>query len=132
MAAGLDPGGELGALASSKIIRQNEQNLTFDGVAGPGESKMSSAHSDRAAAMNHQAELSPTFWTELERTVSSKVGDALNTDEIPHELLISYLRDLEVLARTACDRRQTVQIIASGRSVLGDRTAVGPQDCAFS
>jgi hypothetical protein len=82
--------------------------------------------------MTHQAEIPANFWTELERTVSSKVGDALNTDEIPHELLISYLRDLEVLARTACDSRQTVQIIASGRSVLGDRTAVGPQECAFS
>ena len=82
--------------------------------------------------MIHQTEMTGNFWSELERNVSSKVGDALNTDEIPHELLISYLRDLEVMARTACHSRQTVQIIASGRSLLGDRTEVGPKDCAFS
>lgn len=72
------------------------------------------------------------FWNELERNVASKVDDALNTDEVPRELLISYLRDLEVMARTACDRRQTIQIIASGRSLLGDRTPVGPSDGPFN
>ena len=82
--------------------------------------------------MTHQMQIPGNFWTELEHTVSSKVGEALNTDEVPHELLISYLRDLEVMARTACHSRQTVQIIASARSFLGDRTAVGPRDCAFS
>jgi hypothetical protein len=76
--------------------------------------------------------ISPEFWTELERKVSSKVDEALNTDDVPHGLLISYLRDLEVMARTACDSRQTVQIIASGRRVLGDRTQVGPQDGPFT
>ena len=82
--------------------------------------------------MTHQTEISVNFWADLERNVSSKVGDALNTDKVPHELLISYLRDLEVMARTACDSRQTVQIIASGRSLLGDREVLGPKDCAFS
>ena len=82
--------------------------------------------------MIHQTEMTGNFWSELERNVSSKVGDALNTDEIPHELLISYLRDLEVMARTACHSRQTVQIIASGRRVLGDRTQVGPQEGPFT
>lgn len=82
--------------------------------------------------MIHQTEITGNFWSELERNVSSKVGDALNTDEIPHELLISYLRDLEVMARTACHSRQTVQIIASGRRVLGDRTQVGPQNGPFT
>ena len=82
--------------------------------------------------MIHRTEMPGNFWSELERNVSSKVGDALNTDEVPHELLISYLRDLEVMARTACHSRQTVQIIASGRRVLGDRTQVGPQDGPFA
>jgi hypothetical protein len=82
--------------------------------------------------MIHRTEMPSNFWSELERNVSSKVGDALNTDEVPHELLISYLRDLEVMARTACHSRQTVQIIASGRSLLGDREVLGPKDCAFS
>lgn len=88
--------------------------------------------SDQAAYMNQQMQIPANFWAELERTVSEKVGDALNTDEVPHELLISYLRDLEVMARTACHSRQTVQIIASGRSLLGDRQVIGPKDCAFS
>ncbi|MCJ2086325.1 hypothetical protein MKK88_10010 [Methylobacterium sp. E-005] len=82
--------------------------------------------------MTDQTEIPSNFWAELEHTVSSKVGEALNTDEVPHELLISYLRDLEIMARTACHSRQTVQIIASGRRVLGDRTQVGPQDGPFT
>jgi len=82
--------------------------------------------------MTDQTEIPSNFWAELEHTVSSKVGEALNTDEVPRELLISYLRDLEIMARTACHSRQTVQIIASGRRVLGDRTQVGPQDGPFT
>ena len=72
------------------------------------------------------------FWSEVERHVSTKVEEALNTRKFPRELLISYLRDLEVMARSACDRRQTVQIIASGRSILGDRTVLGPRDGPFT
>ncbi len=72
------------------------------------------------------------FWVELERNVASKVGDTLKTDGIPRDLMIGYLRDLEIMARTACDRRQTIQIIASGRSLLGDRIQVGPSDGPFT
>lgn len=82
--------------------------------------------------MPHQMEIPRNFWAELEHTVSLKVGDALNKDEAPQELLISHLRDLEIMARTACDSRQTIQIIASGRRVLGDRTQVGPQEGPFT
>jgi len=72
------------------------------------------------------------FWAELERNVSSKVGDALNSGNVPRDLLISYLCDLEIMARTACERRQTIQIIASARSLLGDRTPLGPSDGPFA
>lgn len=71
------------------------------------------------------------FWLELERNVSSQVNDTLTKGEIPRVLMISYLRDLEIVARTSCDRRQTIQIIASGRSLLGDRTALEPKDGPF-
>lgn len=74
----------------------------------------------------------PEFWLELERTVSARVGNALNTRDIPRESLILYLRNAEIMARTACDRRQTIQIIASGRSLLGDRTRIGPDDGPFA
>jgi hypothetical protein len=82
--------------------------------------------------MNKQKLIPDEFWNELERNVSSKVDNAINTGDIPHELLISYLRDLEIMARTACDRRQTIQIIASGRGVLGDRTVLEPRDGPFA
>ena len=72
------------------------------------------------------------FWLELELHVVAKVKSVLNLGEIPREVLIPYLRDLEIMARTACDRRQTIQIIASGRSLLGDRTALGPHDGPFT
>ena len=72
------------------------------------------------------------FWLEVERHVSVKVDDALNLGLSQRAPLITYLRDLEVMARTACNRRQTVQIIASGRSVLGDRTVLGPLDGPFA
>lgn len=82
--------------------------------------------------MNQHMSIPVEFWTELERNVSSKVDDTLKTDGIPRDLIIGYLRDLEIMARTACDRRQTIQIIASGRSLLGDRTQVGPSDGPFT
>ena len=82
--------------------------------------------------MNYQMIIPADFWTELERNVSSKVSKALNTDEVPLVLLIFYMRDLEVMARTACRSRQTAQIIASGRSLLGDRQVLGPHDCPFT
>ena len=71
------------------------------------------------------------FWLQVERDVCTRVDGVLNLDEAQREPVITYLRDMEVLARTACDRRQTVQIIASGRSLLGDRTALGPHDGPF-
>ena len=68
----------------------------------------------------------------MEQNVSSKVESALECDDIPRELLISYLRDLEIMARTACERRQTIQIIASGRGILGDRTVLEPREGPFT
>ena len=82
--------------------------------------------------MTQQMLVPNEFWFEVERHVATKVEEALNTRKFPRELLISYLRDLEVMARTACDRRQTVQIIASGRSVLGDRAVLGPREGPFT
>ena len=72
------------------------------------------------------------FWLEVERHVSAKVDSTINLSEDQRAPIISYLRDLEVMARTACNRRQTVQIIASGRSVLGDKKVLGPLDGPFT
>jgi hypothetical protein len=72
------------------------------------------------------------FWIELERNVAAKVQAALNTGNIPRDLLIGYLRDLEIMARTEYGRRQTIEIIASGRSLLGDRSQIGPAGGPFA
>lgn len=82
--------------------------------------------------MMHQMLLTADFWTDVERNVSSTIEGALNSDRARRDLVISYLRDLEIMARTACDRRQTIQVIASARSVLGDRTPLGPNDGPFA
>jgi hypothetical protein len=82
--------------------------------------------------MEQNAKRAAEFWIELERDVASQVDAALNKGKISHVPLISYLRDLETMARTECDRHQTVQIIASGRSLLGDRTVLGPSDGPFT
>ena len=76
--------------------------------------------------------MSTEFWLQVECDVSAKVNSVLNLGKVQREAVITYLRDLEVMARTACDRRQTVQIIASGRHLLGDRSTVEPLDGPFS
>ncbi len=82
--------------------------------------------------MIHEMLLPAEFWTEVESAVSANVDEALNTGKHQRDVIISYLRDLEIMARTACDRRQTIQIIASARSILGDRTPLGPDDGPFA
>lgn len=72
------------------------------------------------------------FWDELQRTVARMVEDALADPQAKRSPLIAYLRQAEEMARTDCSCRQTVQIIASGRSLLGDRHAIGPQDGPFA
>jgi hypothetical protein len=74
----------------------------------------------------------PDFWDELERNITVKVDAALGEGETTRAALATYLRDLEVKARCESNRRQTIQIIASGRSLLGDRTRIGLSDGPFS
>ena len=71
------------------------------------------------------------YWTNIEFVVTSKVVNALKGDKISRASLIVYLRNLEEMARSECDRRQTIQIIASARSVLGDRKKIGRNDGPF-
>lgn len=65
------------------------------------------------------------FWLHLERIVSAKVERALRDRQVSRAPVIDYLRQVEEMVRRETDRRQTVQIIASGRSLLGDRSAAG-------
>lgn len=82
--------------------------------------------------MDQQTLSSVAFWRELELAVTSKVNAAINKGEKIRSPLISYLRDVEVMARAERGRGQTVQIIASGRSLLGDRSVLGPSDVPFA
>ena len=74
----------------------------------------------------------PDFWDELERNITVKVDAAPGKGKTTRLALAAYLRDLETKARGESNRRQTIQIIASGRSLLGDRTQVGPSYGPFS
>ncbi len=67
------------------------------------------------------------FWLHLERIVSAKVERALRDRQVSRAPVIDYLRQVEEMVRLESGRRQTVQIIASGRSLLGDRGAAGAQ-----
>ncbi|GJE39884.1 hypothetical protein QO016_004447 [Methylobacterium persicinum] len=82
--------------------------------------------------MNPHAPRPAEFWDDLERMVARRVEAALHDRPAKRDALIEYLRHVEEMARTECDRRQTVQIIASGRSLLGDRRAVGPEEGPFT
>jgi len=76
---------------------------------------------------------SPTeFWDTVGGTVTAKVEPVIGRGEKQRSPVIDYLRDLEALARRQCSSRDTVQIIASGRRLLGDRSEIGPSDGPFA
>jgi hypothetical protein len=74
----------------------------------------------------------PAFWDTVAEHVAAQVGPAMKLAPRARRPIITYLRDLEGIARRECDSRQTVQIIASGRHILGDRSDIDPVDGPFS
>ncbi|TXM97794.1 hypothetical protein FV242_30555 [Methylobacterium sp. WL64] len=78
------------------------------------------------------AAIGPEFWDTLAEHVTAKVEPVLRQHAHVRRPVIAYLRDLEALARQQCDSREVIQIIASGRRILGDREQVGPTDGPFS
>lgn len=74
----------------------------------------------------------PEFWDTVAGTVTAKVEPVIGRGEKQRSPVIDYLRDLEVLARRQCSSRDTVQIIASGRRLLGDPSEIGPADGPFT
>lgn len=63
---------------------------------------------------------SSQFWETVSEHVTAKVERARNQKGDERTAVIVYLRDLEVVARRECQCRDTIQIIASGRHLLGD------------
>ena len=82
--------------------------------------------------MSQRMNRSDEYWNNLETIVTSKVHSACKRGTGSQASLIAYLRNLEEMARAECDRRQTIQIIASARSVLADRKRIGPDDGPFA
>lgn len=74
----------------------------------------------------------PEFWDTVAGTVTARVEPVIGRGEKQRSPVIAYLRDLEALARRQCSSRDTVQIIASGRRLLGDRSEIGPSDGPFA
>ena len=74
----------------------------------------------------------PAFWDTVAEHVGAQVTPAMKLGQRGRRPIITYLRDLEGMARRECGSRQAVQIIASGRHLLGDRSDVGPTDGPFS
>lgn len=72
------------------------------------------------------------FWESVAGAVTAKVEPVIGRGEKLRAPVIDYLRDLEALARRQCGNRETVQIIASGRRLLGDRSEIGPTDGPFA
>lgn len=72
------------------------------------------------------------FWDTVAQHVTAKVETALRQKQHARGPVIAYLRDLEALARRECENRDAIQVIASGRHILGDREEVKPTDVPFS
>jgi hypothetical protein len=72
------------------------------------------------------------FWDTVAGLVTAKVEPVIGRGETLRSPVIDYLRDLEALARHQCSSRETVQIIASARRLLGDRSEIGPSDGPFA
>ena len=82
--------------------------------------------------MTHVSAAPLAFWDTVAVRVAEKVTPALRQGPSAREPIIAYLRDLEGIARSECDSRQTIQVIASGRRLLGDRSDVEPIDGPFA
>ena len=70
-------------------------------------------------------ERSSEFWEKVPSLVASKVRPALSQGPTAREPVIEYLRDLEMVARQESSCREAVQVIASGRRLLGDKAEIG-------
>lgn len=74
---------------------------------------------------------SEEFWINLERLVSATVEQALRESGARRAAVIEYLENIEEMARREPDRRQTLQILASGRNLLGERSGIRPPRDSF-
>lgn len=82
--------------------------------------------------MPDSAKRTTVNWKDLNKSVSGDVEQALASNGPMQTRLISSLRKLEEMARRECDSRDTIQVLESGRRLLGDRSLVGIRNGPFS
>lgn len=70
------------------------------------------------------------FWASGANDVTSRVEPVLTRDSKAREGVIEYLRDLEAVALRDGSSREALQVIASGRRLLGDRNDTPPAEIA--
>lgn len=82
--------------------------------------------------MKDEPVMQSEFWDTLAEHVTAKVEPVLRQNQRARQPVIIYLRDLEAVARRECHSREVIQVIASGRRVLGDQEDIETQDGSFA
>ncbi len=82
--------------------------------------------------MSHPSAMPHGFWDTVAEHVTDKVRPVLRERRSVQAPVIAYLRALEGVARLECESRAAIQVIASGRHLLGDRSEIGPAKGPFS
>lgn len=78
--------------------------------------------------MEHRSGMSAEFWASVTHLVTTKVEPVLRSDEPARDSVRAYLRDLEAVARAEGGSREALQVIASGRRLLGDASDITEAD----
>ncbi|GJD54639.1 hypothetical protein [Methylobacterium dankookense] len=78
--------------------------------------------------MVDRSSTSTEFWASVTDIVTTKVEPVLGLDATAREPVRIYLRDLEAVARAEGGSREALQVIASGRRLLGDSSDITDAD----
>ena len=68
------------------------------------------------------------FWASVTDLVTTRVEPVLGRDAAARAPVRAYLRDLEAVARAEGGSREVLQVIASGRRLLGDASGITDAD----
>ena len=126
----MDAGGEGGLLALGHAAALRP-HLIFVSAGRPGALDNATIVMDGVNALNTSITKPAGYWQHLEQVISAEVETALGKSEDARRPLVTYLRDLEEVARAEGGQRQTVQVIVSGRRLLGDQSNIGSADEPF-
>lgn len=77
--------------------------------------------------MNGTPAGSAAFWASVAHDVTARVEPVLARNTQARAGVIEYLRDLEAVALREGSSREALQVIASGRRLLGDGSQVAPE-----